>query len=170
MLAWRKRSFMRMTWGGTTQSAGVLRDVSLDLDPSVSFKLRSGVPKPSLAPIGPTAAVARGRCIGSVVYALASPTCGGPEKSICPRSSGTPSPRVPAIINMGIALTLPTIRNGDGVLMWRLARGDAVVNRIGSGSGKGGRQGQWTPCRASVNGQKTRLLRFRVSCSPDRRG
>ena len=102
----------------------------------------SGVPKPSLALMGPTTAVASCRCMGSVIYALASPTCGGPEKSICPRSSGTPSPRVPAIIKMGIALTLPTIRDGDGVLMWRLARGDAVVNRIGSGSWKGRGQGQ----------------------------
>ena len=102
----------------------------------------SGVPKPSLALMGPTTAVASCRCMGSVIYALASPTCGRVEKSICPRSSGTPSPRVPAIIKMGIALTLPTIRDGDGVLMWRLARGDAVVNRIGSGSWKGRGQGQ----------------------------
>ena len=75
----------------------------------------SGVPKPSPVHVGPTAAVAICRYMGSVVYALASPTRGGPEKSICPRSSGTPSPRSPAIINKCIALTLPTIRDGDGV-------------------------------------------------------
>jgi len=41
--------------------------------------------------------------------------CGRPEESIFPRSGGTPSPRSPAIIMTGIALTLPTIRDGDGV-------------------------------------------------------
>ncbi|KIJ98512.1 hypothetical protein K443DRAFT_9109 [Laccaria amethystina LaAM-08-1] len=39
----------------------------------MSSELRSGFPKPCPAPVGPTAAVARGRCIGSIVerHALA---------------------------------------------------------------------------------------------------